>query len=467
MNDKFGSHLSDWGYSDGHTPPSNDRTIRLIKNASRGLIEYTSNTVQFIHETAREFFLTGPGLGILDARLAVNPLGLSYMALVTGCMNGIEQLRPTEKSLRDHCWRFITVYARSVEAHGGSNVALLDRMEGSVLLGALCRRGESILHFMSREHLTSCVLACPGRGMHPEEAGQDEYSTSPLLAAIGWSLAPDKALVEGLVNHGANLERRDENLRTPLLIALKNNWLDLAEIFLKHGANINATDVAGESALHILVVKSKIDPTPESATEEEARIQDIKRQYRALLDELLSRGADPNVRAFSNSTPLHFAAISGNSYAVKKLIEHGAALDLEDERGTPLLHAASCHMPEAAEICVILLDNFADPHYKNMNQMTALHHAARSSTASTVRQLASYGLDVNAVDKHGRNAVHIAAARAAQPGCFELLSALVEAGCSTTARDGLGLTPIQIAQNYHFRMDARIRALLEDGEVSW
>ncbi|KAK3391260.1 hypothetical protein B0H63DRAFT_364385, partial [Podospora didyma] len=43
------------------------------KDASRGLLEYTSGTVQFIHETVRELFFSGPRLSILDDLPTVNP----------------------------------------------------------------------------------------------------------------------------------------------------------------------------------------------------------------------------------------------------------------------------------------------------------------------------------------------------------------------------------------------------------
>ncbi|KAK4661288.1 uncharacterized protein QC763_703660 [Podospora pseudopauciseta] len=84
-------NLSDWGYIHPAAPPPTDRILRLINSTSRGLIEYTADgRVQFVHETVREFFLTGPGFGLLDSSLQQNPLGRGYMALVTGCLNALD-----------------------------------------------------------------------------------------------------------------------------------------------------------------------------------------------------------------------------------------------------------------------------------------------------------------------------------------------------------------------------------------
>jgi energy-coupling factor transporter ATP-binding protein EcfA2 len=180
--------------------PKHERTIRRIKDASRGLIEYNTadKKVQFIHETAREFFLTGPGLGLLDARLAENPTGLSYMALVNGCLNTIEASPEPSRVqywfhwFAGHTRSSVIHYARMVERHGGSNIALVESIKAG-RYGALegmkystygqLERGESFIDYLSRVGLTSCALNLLKQGLH-SEAGLDTYMPSNFVAEI-------------------------------------------------------------------------------------------------------------------------------------------------------------------------------------------------------------------------------------------------------------------------------------------
>ncbi|KAK0737212.1 hypothetical protein B0T21DRAFT_159826 [Apiosordaria backusii] len=120
-----------WGYTGSPIWQPNDRMLRLVKSASRGLIEYTFGTVKFIHETVREFFLHGPGFKILDARLCQNPCGLGYASLVTGCLNIMdlpEQHGPLA-SFREYAVENLLKYAREVEVHHASNIELLRRLQ--------------------------------------------------------------------------------------------------------------------------------------------------------------------------------------------------------------------------------------------------------------------------------------------------------------------------------------------------
>jgi hypothetical protein len=196
----------------GKRAPPYERTVRLINDASRGLIECTtSQSVQFIHETTREFFLTGPGLGLLDPKLLGNPKGLSYMALVEGCVKVVEQSVPDWYApTYSHALVTLLHYARCAEGHGGSSSSLLLPSINAGRFSVDREPGESVLRFTSRQHLTSCVLALLEQGVQADDAGDNENYSTPLIAAFyrlpaPQTVAPDIALVAGLIKHGANI----------------------------------------------------------------------------------------------------------------------------------------------------------------------------------------------------------------------------------------------------------------------
>ena len=56
---------------------------------------------------------------------------------------------------------------------------------------------------------------------------------------------------------------------------------------------------------------------------------------------LIQHGAEPDVLAQGNATPLHYAAQGGRSECVEMLIECGAAKDARTVDGNTALHLAS------------------------------------------------------------------------------------------------------------------------------
>ncbi|CCW68172.1 unnamed protein product [Phytomonas sp. Hart1] len=91
-----------------------------------------------------------------------------------------------------------------------------------------------------------------------------------------------------LVEHGAKVDEVDCMGLTPLLVAVKMGQKDVAEYLLSQKANRNKQDNKGNSCIHFCVVRCDI----------------------AILNMLLSAGANPNVVNTDGCNPLHIAAIN-------------------------------------------------------------------------------------------------------------------------------------------------------------
>uniref|UniRef100_A0ACD5W9N2 Uncharacterized protein n=1 Tax=Avena sativa TaxID=4498 RepID=A0ACD5W9N2_AVESA len=74
---------------------------------------------------------------------------------------------------------------------------------------------------------------------------------------------------------------------------------------------------------------------------------------------LLDHGADPNKRANSGFVPLHCAARKGRDEAAQLLLSSGASVDIAFSDGTPLHFAAACG---TIGVMKVLLEHNADPN---------------------------------------------------------------------------------------------------------
>lgn len=68
---------------------------------------------------------------------------------------------------------------------------------------------------------------------------------------------PDRDVVRYLVEHGADTEARDPAGDTALLIAVRNGNLRLARHLVDNGADVNVRDADGQSALHLAVQRQE------------------------------------------------------------------------------------------------------------------------------------------------------------------------------------------------------------------
>ncbi len=123
------------------------------------------------------------------------------------------------------------------------------------------------------------------------------------------------ALIEVLIEYGANINAMTSNGMTPLHAATLYHAQAGVKLLLARGANANAMFANGHTPLHWATIRGYADS----------------------VELLLGAGANVNARSHGGRTPLHWAALKGHVLLVKLLLEHGADSSARDELGhTPL-----------------------------------------------------------------------------------------------------------------------------------
>lgn len=125
-------------------------------------------------------------------------------------------------------------------------------------------------------------------------------------------------LLDKIASSGADLDARDDNGKSPLMLALAVGKEKFAKALLEAGARIDAPDAKGDSAL-VALWSSERYPS------------DNARSARWLLE----NGADPNFRGAGGRTALHWACkLSGGNVDLARLLaEAGGRMDLPDGQG--------------------------------------------------------------------------------------------------------------------------------------
>lgn len=148
---------------------------------------------------------------------------------------------------------------------------------------------------------------------------------------------------------------------TPLHEAAAHNRLEIAELLLDYGANINARTASDLTPLHEAVFANHIamvrlllargacvSVAPASKTT--LLHGAVMKGYQESTRLLLEHGTDVNARARSGRTPLHWAALKGYAAIVELLLCYGAEPSLRDELGrTPLDWALVRGQPAIAQ----------------------------------------------------------------------------------------------------------------------
>ncbi|PAA74996.1 hypothetical protein BOX15_Mlig001215g3 [Macrostomum lignano] len=226
-----------------------------------------------------------------------------------------------------------------------------------------------------------------------------------------------------------------------------------------------------------------------------------KEGHTAVVQELLSRGADPDARTKKGNSALHIASLAGQLEVVKLLIERGAKVNCQSQAGfSPLYMAAQENHLEVVRHLIasgasqslattdgftplavalqqghdkvvavlletdtrcrsrmpalhvaakkddvrsagLLLTSDCDPNHQAGSGFTALHIAAHYGSAGVASLLLDRGADPNFPARNGIAPLHVAA----KWGMLSVAQKLIERGAAVDARTRDGLTAVHCA----------------------
>lgn len=260
--------------------------------------------------------------------------------------------------------------------------------------------------------------------------GRDAYGGTALIFAAHEDLSANihlllSANIHLLLRAGADVNARDAGGETALLEATHMSAdLPTLRLLLQAGADVNAQDASGETALKFAL---------QNATGEE-RVARF----------LLQHGANPNIADKDGDTPMIQAITAYHAPAfLSFLVAHGAKINAQDKAGQTALMVAAGNQDTNSMARLLALR--ADPNVKDKDGATALFYAATDkysipmvasinpgsvrpslptpfsvTTLKAVKLLLAHRAKVNVRDKNGRTVLFYAKVEKHSPLVAEL-----------------------------------------------
>ncbi|KAM4797642.1 LOW QUALITY PROTEIN: ankyrin repeat domain-containing protein 50-like [Urocitellus parryii] len=255
--------------------------------------------------------------------------------------------------------------------------------------------------------------------------------------------------IRTLLDNGASVNQCDSNGRTLLANAAYSGNLDVVNLLVSRGADLEIEDAHGLAARqgHTKVVNCLIGCGANINHTDQDGWTALRSAawggHTEIVSALLYAGVKVDCADADSRTVLRAAAWGGHEDIVLNFLQHGAEVNKADnEDRTALIAAAMGHR----EIVEHLLDHGAEVNHEDVDGRTALSVAAlcvpaSKGHASVVSLLINRGAEVDHCDKDGMTPLLVAA----YEGHVHVVDLLLEGGADVDHTDNNGRTPLLAA----------------------
>ena len=430
---------------------------RFILSCSKGLAETTklkAQTVQFIHESVRDFLLAKNGFNKLKLELG---FGLSQDRLKQCCykymaIDTSEYLTPSmalpaasseeAKSLRelvseklpflDYAVRNVLYHADVADGQGISQKAFVENfgLRDWIMLDNLFEKYQvrrhtsnaSLLYIVAEKNLSNLVRIQVESDLHPGTAGErleNERYAAPLYAALA-NVNVNEDTIHALLTPVARTSYDYDELHNNQSDDELERSRAATKTIIEKRPNRNprkgqtliawAASHGHEAVVKILLARDNVHPDLKNERGQTLLSLAASNGREAVINLLLARdNVDPNSQDEDGQTPLSLAASYGREAIVNLLLARDDVNpDLKNNSGrTPLLSAISNGYE--AIVNLLLARDDVNPDLKNNSGQTSLSLAASNGHKEIVRLLlARDNIDPNSQDKNGHTPLSLA-----------------------------------------------------------
>ena len=309
-------------------------------------------------------------------------------------------------------------------AHDVATIKAL--LEGGADPNAVNAAGETVLHVTHAEEILDVLLPKADLNL------QTHYTKrTPLVYTLVEGYVAEEERIRKamrLIENGADINAVDKygNSALHLAVGIKDVGkfgIPLIKKLCSYGEDVYLKNYQGKSPLHMNAPGSgRVDSIGMSTGHFEAQIFQI----------LIAAGADINARDSGGQTPLFQFVENGGSHrsgdktpVFNTIIEAGADIDTVDFKGRSLLHAQVLNLRGGITFLEQIVKMGIKPTQTDHEGNTLLHEAAPKLAkfsptiefSSLIRKLIEMGVDPRQTNRLGRTPLHILAS--INPGSFD------------------------------------------------
>jgi ankyrin repeat protein len=478
---------------------------RFILSSSKGLAEVTKSknqTVQFIHESVRDFLLKGNGLCWLQYDLGSNFPALSHERLRQCCQNymridlsdhlpfseplstasseevtNLRRLASERFPFLEYAVRNVLYHADTADGYGASQDAFVDSfpLRDWITLNNLYERYQirrytsngSLLYILAEENLPNLIRIELKRVPHMDIEG--ERYGFPLLAAL--ANANENAVREFLIQDTSAWPDSDITYNH-LPCPTDGDVQEVVRFLLKNRRDFSsrkdetllswAAERGDMVVVKVLLGTRKVDINSQTKSGLTPLSRAAEQGHGVVVQLLLAcSNVEVNSKDRHGRTPLRYAAGSGHEDVVKLLL---ARPDVEvNSKGnsgrTPLSWAAN--QGHEAVVKLLLARSDVEANSKENDGHTPLSLAAKLGREEVVKLLlARPDVEVNLMDNYG-NAPLSLAAKLGREEVVKLL--LARPDVEVNSKGNSGRTPLSWAANQGH--EAVVKLLLARSDI--
>ena len=326
--------------------------------------------------------------------------------------------------------------------------------------------GRAALYFASKGHLR-VVRWLVEQGTDVNGINQGWLVPDGLTPLHAASYFGQHAIVQYLVEHGANIDALNTDGASPIFLACQNHHFPVVQYLVEHGANTNTMLLNRGGTPLLMAAEDGILPIVKCLVENGANVNTpnddqvtplllaVGHDHLSVAQCLIEKGANVNVRNSMEHTPLHLATGKGHFSTARYLVEHaGADVNACDQNGAMPLHYAVQFAVRYAEefgtdsdsLCPLvkcLVEHGANVNAREQQGFASLHAASALGHLSSVECLVQHGAHVNITDDANCTPLH----RAISNAHLSVVQYLLRSGANVNAPDRDRLTPLHWASS--------------------
>ncbi|XP_043850025.1 transient receptor potential cation channel subfamily A member 1 [Dromiciops gliroides] len=285
-------------------------------------------------------------------------------------------------------------------------------------LNVLDVSGNTPLHWATEKNQIENVKFLLSKGANPNICNNNLMS--PLHLAIQGLY---NEIVKVLIEHsGTDVNLIGENGNTPLMLACSKDNNEALKLLVDNGAKICKSNKFGCFPVHIAAFSGS------------KKCMEMLLKYGE--EQGYSRQNHINFLNNKNASPLHFAVQSGDLEMIKICLANGAQVNLEENGKCTALHFAATQ--GATEIVKLMISSYSGSddiiNTLDGNDETLLHRVALFDHHELAEYLISMGANLNSIDCEGRSPLLLATSSAS----WNVMNLLLSKGANVEIKDYFG-----------------------------